>query len=81
MHKIIYNLIQIFNVDKLEILNMLENIDLENEKREELGKQMVRDLIEIARLQQRPIKHFKADQTGVFCMVRIDSINHITFTK
>ncbi|RZG82959.1 hypothetical protein EXE06_09580 [Acinetobacter pittii] len=55
---------------------MLKNIDLENEKREELGKQMVEDLVEIAKLEQRPIKHFKADKNGVFCVVGIDSINH-----
>jgi hypothetical protein len=64
-----------------EILNMLKNIDLENEKREDLCQQMVEDLIEIARLEQRPIKHFKADKNGVFCVVGIDSINHITFKK
>ncbi|HCA5029553.1 TPA: hypothetical protein MW160_003447, partial [Acinetobacter baumannii] len=52
------------------------NIDLENEKREELGKKMVEDLLEIAKLEQRPIKHFKADKNGVFCVVGIDSINH-----
>ncbi|HCU0823457.1 hypothetical protein Q5M49_01895 [Acinetobacter nosocomialis] len=45
---------------------MLKNIDLENEKREELGKQMVEDLVEIAKLEQRLIKHFKADKNGVF---------------
>jgi len=64
-----------------EILNMLKNIDLENEKREDLCQQMLEDLIEIARLEQRPIKHFKADKNGVFCVVGIDSINHITFKK
>ncbi len=64
-----------------EILNMLKNIDLENEKREDLCQQMVEDLIEIARMEQRPIKHFKADKNGVFCVVGIDSINHIIFKK
>lgn len=59
-----------------KILNMLEN-----EKREELGKQMVEDLIEIARLEQSPIKHFKADQNGVFCVVGVDSISHVIFRK
>ncbi|EQA4399023.1 hypothetical protein VXQ42_00230 [Acinetobacter baumannii] len=54
---------------------------LENEKREELGKQMVEDLIEIARLEQSPIKHFKADQNGVFCVVGVDSISHVIFRK
>lgn len=60
---------------------MLKNIDLENKKREELGKQMVEDLIEIARLEQRSIKHFKADKNGVFFVVGIDSINHVIFKK
>ncbi|QNX89205.1 hypothetical protein [Acinetobacter seifertii] len=60
---------------------MLKNIDLENKKREELGKQMVEDLIEIARLEQRPIKHFKADKNGVFYVVGIGSRNHIFLKK
>lgn len=55
---------------------MLKNNELANEKREELGKKMVKDLLEIAKLEQRPIKHFKADKNGVFCVVGIDSINH-----
>ncbi|WP_182003463.1 hypothetical protein [Acinetobacter lactucae] len=60
---------------------MLKDFDLENEQREELGRQMVENLIEIARMEQRPIKHFKADKNGVFCVVAIDSINHIIFKK
>ncbi|WP_127491833.1 hypothetical protein [Acinetobacter calcoaceticus] len=60
---------------------MLKDINLENEQREELGKQMIEDLIEIARLEQRPIKHFKADKNGVFCVVGLDSINHVIFKK
>ncbi|HHP0278656.1 MULTISPECIES: hypothetical protein [Acinetobacter calcoaceticus/baumannii complex] len=56
-------------------------LDLEDAQREELGKQMVEDLIEIARLEQRPIKHFKADKNGVFCVVKIDSISYVTFRK
>ncbi|EMN2535340.1 hypothetical protein RZ964_000906 [Acinetobacter baumannii] len=60
---------------------MLKNNGLEKEKREELGKQMVEDLLEIASLEQRPIKHFKADKNEVFCLVGIDSINHIIFKK
>ncbi|WP_407324435.1 hypothetical protein [Acinetobacter pittii] len=55
---------------------MLKNNELENKKREELGKKMVKDLLEIAKLEQRSIKHFKADKNGVFCVVEIDSINH-----
>lgn len=55
---------------------MLKNNELGNEKREELGKKMVEDLLEIARLEQRPIKHVKAVKNGVFCVVGIDSINH-----
>ena len=60
---------------------MLKNNELGNEKREELGKKMVKDLLEIAKLEQRPIKHFKADKNEVFCLVGIDSINHVIFKK
>lgn len=60
---------------------MLKNFGLDNEKREELGKQMVKDLIEIAKLQQRPIKHFKTDKNGVFCVIEINSINHVSVRK
>ncbi|MFK7165506.1 hypothetical protein [Acinetobacter baumannii] len=60
---------------------MLKNNELGNEKREELGKKMVKDLLEIAKLEQRPIKHFKADKNGVFYVVGIGSRNHIFFKK
>lgn len=45
---------------------MPKNIDLEEEKRNELGKQMVEDLLIIMELEQIPIKHFKANKNGIF---------------
>ena len=60
---------------------MLKNIDLEEEIRNELSKQMVEDLIIIAELEQRPIKYFKANKNGVFCEVQIDYSAHKHSTK
>lgn len=60
---------------------MLKNIDLEEEIRNELSKQMVEDLIIIAELEQRPIKHFKADKNGIFYEVHVDSKDHYSSTK
>ena len=38
----------------------------EEKKREVLGKQIVRDLLEIARLTQPPIKEMRLNTNGVF---------------
>ena len=60
---------------------MPKNIDLEEEKRHELGNQIVEDLMIIAELEQRPIKHFKADKNGIFYEVQVDSKDHYSSTK
>ncbi|WP_111858556.1 hypothetical protein [Acinetobacter sp. CFCC 10889] len=60
---------------------MPKNIDLEEEKRNELGNQMVEDLMIIAELEQRPIKHFKANKNGIFYEVQVDSKDHYSPTK
>lgn len=60
---------------------MLKNIDLEEEKRNKLGNLMVEDLRIIAELEQRPIKHFKADKNGIFYEVQVDSKDHYSPTK
>jgi len=60
---------------------MPKNIDLEEEKRNELGNQMVEDLMIIAELEQRPIKHFKANKNGIFYEVQVDSKDHYSSTK
>lgn len=60
---------------------MPKNIDLEEELRNELSKQMVEDLRIIAELEQRPIKHFKADKNGIFYEVQVDSKDHYSSTK
>jgi hypothetical protein len=51
---------------------MTNDIDLEDKRRTELGKQMVEGLKKIAELEQRPIKYFKLDEKGVFCEVKVD---------
>lgn len=40
--------------------------ELEQARRERLGKQMVADLLSIAKLENTPIKAMKADSQGVF---------------
>ena len=52
-----------------------------DEKKEELSKQIVEDLMIIAELEQRPIKHFKADKNGIFYEVQVDSEDHYSSTK
>lgn len=59
---------------------MPKNFDLE-EKRNELGKQMVEDLMITAELEQRPIRYFKADKNGFFYEVKEDSKDHNNSTK
>ncbi|MDV4265731.1 hypothetical protein MSG92_17230 [Acinetobacter seifertii] len=60
---------------------MPKNIDLPDEKKEELSTQIVEDLMIIAELEQRPIKHFKADKNGIFYEVQVDSKDHYSSTK
>ena len=45
---------------------MPKNIESEEERINELSKQMVEDLRVIAELEQRPIKYFKVNENGVF---------------
>lgn len=59
---------------------MPKNIDLLNEKKE-LSKQILEDLMIIAELEKRPIKHFKADKNGIFYEVQVDSKDHNSSTK
>lgn len=54
---------------QLEIFHILD------QRREDLGKQMVQDLIRIAELTGQPIKHMKFDDNGVFYEVK----NPITY--
>ncbi|MRT39384.1 hypothetical protein GJV03_19690 [Acinetobacter sp. RIT698] len=60
---------------------MPKSFDLEEEKRNELGKKMVEDLMIIAELEQRPIKHFKANKNGIFYEVHVDYKDHYSSTK
>ena len=60
---------------------MSKNIDLLDEKKEELSTQIVEDLMIIAELEQRPIKHFKTDKNGIFYEVQEDSKDHNNSTK
>jgi hypothetical protein len=59
---------------------MSKTIVSEDEKNE-LGKQIVKDLMAIVALEQRPIKYFKANKNGVFCEVQIDYSAHKHSTK
>lgn len=56
---------------------MQKNIDLEEERRNELSMQMLEDLKAIATLEQRPIKYFKMDENGIFCEVQILQNNQV----
>ena len=47
-----------------EFQNMQEIV--ENARREQLGQQMVCDLLDIAELTERPIKHMRLNASGVF---------------
>lgn len=60
---------------------MPKNIDLEEERRNELSMQMLEDFKEIAALEQRPIKYFKMDENGIFCEVQIIQNNQIKKSK
>ena len=42
---------------------------------------MLEDLMIIVELEQRPIKHFKADKNGIFYEVQVDSKDHYSSTK
>ncbi|MDH1704555.1 hypothetical protein [Acinetobacter johnsonii] len=46
------------------------------DQKNELGKQMVKDLMAIVALEQRPIKYFKANKNGVFREVQLDYSDH-----
>ena len=59
---------------------MSKTIVSEDEKNE-LGKQIVKDLMAIVALEQRPIKYFKANKNGVFCEVQVDYTDHKRSTK
>lgn len=60
---------------------MPKNIDLEEERRNELSMQMLEDLKEIATLEQRPLKYFKMDENGIFCEVQILQSNQVKKSK
>ncbi|MFC2996733.1 hypothetical protein ACFODO_15985 [Acinetobacter sichuanensis] len=60
---------------------MPKNIDLEEERRNELSMQMLEDLKAIATLEQRPIKYFKMDENGIFCEVQILKNNQVKRSK
>lgn len=51
------------------------------EEKNELGKQIVEDLMAIAALEQRPLKYFTANKNGVFFEIEIDSSDHVISTK
>ncbi|RZG73791.1 hypothetical protein EXU29_06820 [Acinetobacter wuhouensis] len=60
---------------------MPKNIDLDEERRNELSMQMLEDLKAIAALEQRPIKYFKMDKKGIFCEVQILQNNQVKKSK
>lgn len=60
---------------------MPKNIDLEEERRNELSMQMLEDLKAIAALEQRPIKYFKMDENGIFCELQILKNNQVKKSK
>ena len=60
---------------------MPKNIDLDEERRNELSMQMLEDLKAIAALEQRPINYFKMDKKGIFCEVQILQKNQVKKSK
>ena len=56
------------------------HLDSENDRRNKLSEQMLKDLLEINKLQGNSIKKMKADQNGVFYVEQEISIEHFLKT-
>lgn len=56
------------------------HLDSENDRRNKLAEQMLKDLLEINKLQGNSIKKMKADQNGVFYVEQEISIEQFLKT-
>ncbi|BCX74292.1 MULTISPECIES: hypothetical protein [Acinetobacter] len=56
------------------------HLDSENDRRNKLSEQMLKDLLEINKLQGNSIKKMKADQNGVFYVEQEISIEQFLKT-
>ncbi len=53
------------------------HLDSENDRRNKLSEQMLKDLLEINKLQGNSIKKMKADQNGIFYVEEEISIDDV----